>query len=715
MSERIERYRMVLIAMAAATFLGMMPRPTPAASSTIAPEPQGKKVQRPTPPPQAQHLAQSIQPPVQIQAPPSNTQLLPSSELDVIAYRIDAQIIPDTNTLKATSTVVFQLVKPAQSAVFELNGSLKVSAVRSWDNKPLQYLQDTLDLYTVKVDLGQTTPANQQQMITFEYSGELTSAEGGPLPDKRLAYVGSEGAYLHYSSRWFPFHEYGADRATSEINLTIPTSWKLAAHSDRPITAVPGTVAGTSVYTLVETTPVLPGTLAAGPYIVVPVESNGFTVEYYAHPGSEGTAAKFAEETAQILGFYQKTFGPYAFGTRYVVVQTDDESLDTLAGTGIEFMSNDMLHNGAEVPVSDLAREVALQWFGQAVGLKSFDSAWLSYGVAQFGAMLYEQSNEPDSVFNGTLADISERALAYENDVAIVQAPAQLNDQTPGFRSIVFYKGAYVLHMLKNVLGEQKFFALMRDFYAKNRGKNVVIADFEKATAAAAGQDMRWFFGLWVDSTGVPEFTWDYTVYKTGKGEWRVRGTLKQQLETFRMPVDVLITSSSGGEDRITLNFDGKAADFTASTKGRQPSLVVDPDRKLLRVSDTIRTAVVVRRGIQEMKRDNYIEAEAQFRDAIKLSPRSSWAWYNLGVLYMKQRNYAKAIEAFSSSLSGDMDPKWVEVWSYVYKGNAYDALGQRDRAVTEYNKAIENGDTQDGAQEAAQRYLGEAYKPPTQ
>jgi aminopeptidase N len=690
MSERIERYRMVLIALAAATLLGTLPRPTYGEPRPLLPEPQSKtKTQRPATQQQTQQVTQSVHAPVALPAPPPSSQLLPASELDVIAYRIDAELIPDTNTLKATSTVVFQLLKPAQSAVFELNGSLKVAAVRTWDNKPLQYLQDTLDLYTVKVDLGQTVPANQQQTLVFEYAGQLTSAEGGPLPDKRLAYVGPEGAYLHYSSRWFPFHEYGADRATSEIRLTIPSSWKLAAHSDQPIAAAPGT-GGASVYTLVESSPVLPGTLAAGPYIVVPVQNGGFTVEYYARPGSEGTAAKFAEETAEVLTYYQKTFGPFPFGSRYVVAQTDDESLDMIAGTGVEFVSNDTLQRGAEIPVADLAREVALQWWGQAVGLKSFDSAWLSYGMAQFAALLYDQSNQPDAVFNTTL-----------------------NDQTPGFRSIVFYKGAYVLHMLRGVLGDQKFFALLRDFFAANRGKNVVIADFERAATAAAGQDLRWFFGLWVDSTGVPEFSWDYTVYKTQSGDWRVRGTLKQQIETFRMPVDVVVSSSGGGEDRITLAFDGKAADFTATAKGRQPSLAVDPDRKLLRVSDTIRTAVVVRRGIQEMRRDNYIEAEAQFRDAIKLSPRSSWAWYNLGVLYMKQRNFNKAIDAFSQALSGDLDPKWVEVWSYVYKGNAYDALGQRDRAVTEYNKAIENGDDHDGAQESAQRYLGEAYKAP--
>ena len=71
------------------------------------------------------------------------------------------------------------------------------------------------------------------------------------------------------------------------------------------------------------------------------------------------------------------------------------------------------------------------------------------------------------------------------------------------------------------------------------------------------------------------------------------------------------------------------------------------------------------------------------------------------------------AEEAFTQALSGDLDPNWIEVWSYVYRGNAYDALGQRDRAVAEYDKAIDNGNDYDGAQEAAQKYRAEPYRPP--
>jgi len=120
---------------------------------------------------------------------------------------------------------------------------------------------------------------------------------------------------------------------------------------------------------------------------------------------------------------------------------------------------------------------------------------------------------------------------------------------------------------------------------------------------------------------------------------------------------------------------------------------------------------VIVRRGIQHFQREEYAEAEEQFRAALKLNPRSSWAWYNLGLLFMEQRNWDKAKDYFSEALNGDLDPSWLEVWSYIYRGNSYDAQGNRDRAVAEYNKAKETGNNYNGAQQMAEKYLGQPYK----
>lgn len=675
-----------------------------------------------------------------------------SGDIDVQRYRIDAELVPDSNTLKASATVTFRVLKASQSATFELNGSLRVSAVRAVDGRPLPYTQDTLNELNVRIDLGQLVAAGTDVTVTIDYAGQLVTSEGGPLPDKRLAYVGPEGAYLHYASRWFPFREYGADRATMELKLTMPSSWKLAAHGEPFVQAPPAVVTpapaptttpaparrgqkrvptpkpepaapapvqrnpNVQTLTIAETSPVLPGSIAAAPYLVVPVLSSTSTsVEVFALPGGERAAEQIAEESAAILDFYGQTFGPYAFGKRFVIAQIDDQALPSMSGAGVLMLSNETVRRPMDSLRADLARDIAIQWWGQAVGLKNFDQVWMSLGLAQYSSVLYRAKDASAASIDAMLSELGESALSYESEASITQAPSQLNDQTPAFRSIVMDKGAYVFHMLRMTIGDEKFYRLIRDVYDRERGRNVTIAGFEKQVSAAAGQDMRWFFGLWVDSTGVPEFTWDYSVLRTAAGGWRVRGTLRQSIEGLRMPVDVLV-SSAGGDERLTLKFDGsKSADFVAEPKGGQPTMIVDPDRKILRSSDTIRVAVVVRRGIQEIEQNNYVEAESKLRDALKLAPRSSWAAYNLGLLYMKQGNSQKAIDAFTQALNGDLEPRWIEVWSYLFRGNAYDALGQRERAVAEYDKAIETGNDYDGAQGAAMKYKGEPYRAATQ
>jgi aminopeptidase N len=713
--------------------------------------------------------------------------------IDILNYKIFAELLPAANSLRAQAAVTFKALKQTQSAVFEMNGSLVISKIKAPDGRTeLQFIQDRVNENSVKINLGQLYQAGSQLTLTFDYEGPLATPEGGPIPDTRLAYVGNEGSYLFYAARWFPFHGYAADRATSEISITVPENWVVAGHSALPVTAVPvsqaltqfnqavsktqvsGTVSSPSAendggtnaapklahkpatpssgatkkadpsnasatknppagnpakspapanvlnpndkrktYTFVETQPALIGSFAAGQFITRTINSGGMQVDLFALPGSEGRLEEFGKEVAQILQVYNTKFGPYAFGNRYVVAEVDDETLSTYSGPGITFLSHKMIATDRELPVDALAREVAYQWWGQAVGLKSFDDAWLSQGLGQYSSVLYRESQQSEAEFQTTLAEILEMGLAFEQEASIARAPGQLNDQSPAYRSVVFYKGAYVYHMLRSAIGDDKFFNLIKNFYATYKNQSASLDDFESLTDKIAGSSMRGFFSLWVDSTGIPEFTSDYTIIRTKEGKFKVRGTVRQNLELFRGPVDIALESEGGRTTKTTIDLRGQSADFEVSSEGKPLEVVVDPNNRYMRTNATIRTAVIVRRGIEHYEAGEFAQAEEQFVAARKLSPRSSWAWYNLGLVYIAQQNWEKARDAFNQSLGGDLQPSWLEVWSYIYKGNAYDAEGPdgRERAVKEYEKAKATGITYNNAQQAIEKYLGQPYK----
>jgi len=231
---------------------------------------------------------------------------------DVTNYRIEAQLIPEQHMLRAGADITLVPLEATRSLVFELNGSLKVEGIEHNGKALVGYVQDAVGVGSlgpsVRVDLGAVVPANQPLTLRFRWSGALQSPEGGPLATRRLAYVGSEGSYLMYASRWFPFHDYAADRSTSDITLVVPAGTQVAGTSDDPVTAQPSAKDGTARFRFVHRQPVLVGNFAAGQYITRSLRFGNYEIQFFAKPGSEG------REDGPRDGVLRQTIWRIAFG-----------------------------------------------------------------------------------------------------------------------------------------------------------------------------------------------------------------------------------------------------------------------------------------------------------------------------------------------------------------------------------------------------------------
>ncbi|HYV82343.1 MAG TPA: M1 family aminopeptidase [Pyrinomonadaceae bacterium] len=638
-----------------------------------------------------------------------------ASRFDVTNYRIEAQIIPDQHMLRAGADVTFVPQDATRSVVFELNGSLKVESIEM-AGKPLTgFVQDAVGVGSlgpsVRIDLGSVMPANQPITLRIRWSGALVSPEGGPLATKRLAYVGTEGSYLMYASRWFPFHDYAADRATSDITFIVPAGLQVAGTSDDPIVAQPAPKDGAVRYHFVHRQPVLIGNFAAGQYINKNLRYANYDLNLYAMPGSEKRLEQYAELTGRVLEFYTKKYGRPLFGNRLVVVQIDDESLDAYSGPGIIFLSSKMFDTTRPVPEEKIEREIAYQWWGQSVGLKSFDDAWLSQGLAEWSAFAYRETTLSAGGLDAAQREQQERALTFEQTASIARAPNALDDQSAAYQSIVFYKGSMIFRMLRETIGKDNFDRLLAQFLDTYKGKNAGIDDFEKLADKISQENLRYFFAQWIEGTGVPEFTVDYQIIRTRSGKFRTRGTVKQNLETLRMPVELLLRAEGDNQQKI-IRIEGRSEDFDFESNGQPIEVVVDPNNKILRMSDDLRVSIIARRGIEQMKEGIYAEAQQQFEAALKLDRSNSWVYYNLGLLFLEQRNWQQALDNLEASLIGNLKPSWIEVWAHIKRGNAYDAKGERNRAVYEYNKAVQSGIDYDNAQAIAKKYLATPYDP---
>src|SRR5215831_13800526 len=316
-------------------------------------------------------------------------QSAPGSRYDVTNYRIEVQLNPNEHGLRAGADVTLVPQDATRSLVFELNGSLHVDGIEKDGHALTGFVQDAVGAGSlgpnVRIDLGAVAPAGQPLTLRIRWSGALTSPEGGPLANKRLAYVGAEGSYLMYASRWFPFHDYAADRATSDITVIVPTGVQVGGLSDEPVTPQVEKT-GTTRFRFVNKQPVLIGNFIAGQYVVKSLRYGKFDLQFFVKPGSENRISNYGELMGRALEFYTNEYGPPSFGSRFVVAQTDDEAIEAYSGPGVLFLASKFFDAARPATDERLQREVAYQRWGQSVGLKSFDDAWISHGIAAWRA-----------------------------------------------------------------------------------------------------------------------------------------------------------------------------------------------------------------------------------------------------------------------------------------------------------------------------------------
>ena len=192
---------------------------------------------------------------------------------------------------------------------------------------------------------------------------------------------------------------------------------------------------------------------------------------------------------------------------------------------------------------------MAYQWWGQTVGLKSFDDAWISQGLAEWSAFAFRESTLTGGALEAAQREQQERALTFEQTASIARAPGALDDQSAAYQSIVFSQRRNGFsHAARDAWARRSSISCCARFSNSIAGKNASIDDFEKLDYADCRQNMRYFFAQWVEGTGVPEFTVDYQIIRTRAGKFRTRGTVKQTLETLRMPVQLMLRSEGDSQ-----------------------------------------------------------------------------------------------------------------------------------------------------------------------
>jgi len=622
------------------------------------------------------------------------------SRIDVEHYVINAEINENTQTLAAKVAVRFiPLDDNINNATFELNNALNVSRVTDEAGRQIPATRSQQD-FTVRLNFDQPLVKGKPLNVTFDYDGRLTGSEDSPVYGIKFAAIHNDYAYLMYPARWFPISGYTTDRYSAEMNVTVATGNRVVASGIE--TSRPN--GDKTVYSFKFDEASFPGSIAVVRGDAAKVNSEGVTTSVYFRGGEKSMANVYGQETGKVMTYFTGLFGlpPYA---NLALVETEDGAPNGFSAPGVIFLNPRGI--GRDVGTKLLANQVSRQWWHALISPATRNHLWLTNGFAAYSELLYVEHTNGPGAMQAQFQNIAVNALTIDN-VPVIQA-SRLEDYSPELWALTGDKGAAVLNMLRFNLGDAKFFETLKVYVKDFAWKSVTTEDFRKVADAVSQQNLGYFFIEWIESSGAPEFKLEYTIFRTQKG-FRVMGKVSQDLDTFRMPVELTIETEGNPEEK-RVEVVGTSSEFSVDTFGKPKTVTIDPNNRLLRYSNTMRVAVAIRRGEQFAEISEFGEALKEYQRALESNRNSSLAHYRIAEVFFLQNNYQSAANEFREALNGDLDPKWTEVWGHINLGKIFDITGQRERAVNEYQLAQRTRDNTQGAQDEVQKFLKQPYE----
>jgi predicted negative regulator of RcsB-dependent stress response len=631
--------------------------------------------------------------------------------LNITGTVINADLDPATGKLAATADVTFTALEDLNSASFELNNGLNVTSLT--DNSGAALNSERMaSNFTVRVTLPAPLAKGSSNTFHFAYSGTLTGSDTSPVDGIKLAAIADPISMLLYPGRWFPMTGLFTDRFTAEMHIRVPADYTAVGSGVASKKTLPD---GRNEFSFTWSKPGFPGTIVAGKFLP-PITASGISnIHVYVTEKRKDGAPEFAALAGREFEFMTNLFGQPESGRMSIVELPEDAVSASWAPEMACIAGNRIVdHNSQRL----LANTLAHQWWGSEVSPATLNDAWITNGMSRYGELMYLEDSAGKNAFQTAIGDVSAGALAYDTEP--LSTLGRLDPFSPQFQSMTLEKGAMVFHMLRWQMGDDAFHSFLRSLLSQFTGKGIRSSQVQEVAEAQTVKgannegthlELTPFFSQWIDGTGAPAFTDKYSVYRLGSNKgFRTVGSISEDLDLFRMPVELRIETDGKTEDR-RIDVAGTDSSYTVETFGRPRRISIDPENWLLKSTPDLAIRVAVLRGQQLVAQGDLTGALAEYQKALDENKSSSLAAYRIAEVFFMQRNYQASANSFRDALRGDDDPRWTEVWSHIHLGYIFDCTGQRERAVNEYRLAVQTNDNTQGAINEARARLASPYK----
>jgi aminopeptidase N len=428
----------------------------------------------------------------------------PAIDAEHYVFRLTL-LTTDSNEVEGEATVRLHVASnDARQALLDLRSKtpdgkgMAVTRVTS-NGQPISF---THEHDRLRLPLPASVKAGDDVTFDIAYHGEPANGLRllNNIHGERTAF--SEN-WFHNARQWLPTIDHIADKATAEFIITTRAEYQVISNGllmDQ--VDLPGSLRRTHWSQDVAVSPWL-YSLGIAHFIVhyeAPVK--GIQLSFWAFPQDADKGLKALERDARgAFEFFSENIGPYAY-QKLAHVEAAGMGGGTEHATNIFYGEKSVTAGNAPV-----VHETAHQWFGDAVTESDWNDVWLSEGFATYFTLLYTEHAAGRDAFLDGLRRSRDRVLQLEKtqpDTPVVHVNFDESEPNGPNNQLVYQKGGWALHMLRDQIGTEAFWRGIRLYYQAHMNGLASTADLRGAMEQASGQDLSWFFNQWLTRSGVP-------------------------------------------------------------------------------------------------------------------------------------------------------------------------------------------------------------------
>ncbi len=512
---------------------------------------------------------------------------------DVTQWQFDVNYYEIYFDINFTTEIIDGYVTMQATSLFD--GLTQVQIDLYWDMTVDSVIQNGSQVTNshvgnlITVTLDQPYDSGSVFTLTTYYNGHPT--EGGfqafefgthGNPPVKMATTLSEP---YFARTWWPCKDYPDDKADS-VDIIIRHPDNFVCSSNGTLQSIVDNLDGTKTTHWQEKYPITTYlvSICVTNYMTfsnwyVAMNGDSMPVDYWVYPENWSSANSSYPITVDMIEAYAQKFGEYPFiGEKYGMSQFD-------WGGSMEHQTNTSMSSSAYYQ-SIIAHELSHQWYGDMITCENWHEIWMNEGFASYSEAVWFESQ-------GTFQDY----INYMNGMRYTGGGTIWVTDTTSvwsiFNSRVYDKGAWVLHMLRHVVGDQTFWDILAAYYDDPRYKwgNITTLEFRDICEDISGKDLHEFFDDWIWGEYYPQFRYSYIYEQYGPDDYiiylHLRQTQTSNPQVFDMPVDIDIYDGSNYHLTV-VDMDEREEDYIIymnDAAGAPWSLYVDRNDWILKSS----------------------------------------------------------------------------------------------------------------------------------